>query len=122
MDFLRSILNEQDDPILDEDIEKFLEELESLEDIDLLDEDAWDRIAKRVDNRDLALYRYIVGSKNLMLTKKFLDQARAGKSVPAPMVKAYQPIVELVDDIVTAGPGFVRLLLVLQQRAKNSSK
>lgn len=120
MDFLRSILNEQDDLILDEDIEKFFDEIEALEDVDLLDEDEWDRIAKRVEGRDLILYRFIVGSKNLMLTKKFLELAKEGKSIPKPMVQAYQPVVEMVDDIVTAGPGFVRLLMVLQKRAKRS--
>lgn len=122
MDFLRSILDADQDLILDEDMEKFLEEIESLSDEDLLDESVWDRIEQRVEARDLVLYRYIVGTENLMLTKKFLEMAKSGKSIPSPLVKAYQPAVELIDDIVTAGPAFTRLLLVLQKRAKNSRK
>lgn len=122
MDFLRAIINEEKDLILDEDVQQFLEEIESLSDEDLLDESVWDRIEQRVENRDLVFYRYIVGTEKLMLTKKFLELAKAGKSIPAPMVKAYQPAVELIDDIVTAGPAFTRLLLVLQKRAKNSRK
>ena len=122
MDFLRSILDADQDLILDEDMEKFLEEIQSLSDEDLLDESVWDRIEQRVEARDLILYRYIVGTENLMLTKKFLEMAKSGKSIPSPLVKAYQPAVELIDDIVTAGPAFTRLLLVLQKRAKNSRK
>jgi len=122
MDFLRSILDADQDLILDEDMEKFLEEIQSLSDEDLLDESVWDRIEQRVEARDLILYRYIVGTENLMLTKKFLEMAKSGKSIPSPVVKAYQPAVELIDDIVTAGPAFTRLLLVLQKRAKNSRK
>lgn len=118
MDFIRAI-NNQEDLILDEDIENFLEELENL-DYDQIDEDAFDRIAKRVEARDLALYRMIVGTANMMLTKKFLDLALEGKSVPSSVVKGYQPAIEMLHDIVTAGPGFVQLLKVLHKRAKNS--
>jgi hypothetical protein len=119
MNFIRAIQNNED-LILDEEVDSFLAELEQLEDLELLDEDAWNRIAKRVEVRDLALYRYIVGANNLMLTKKFLDLAREGKSIPSTMVKAYLPAIEMLDDIVTAGPGYVQLLKTLHKRAKNS--
>lgn len=118
MDFIRAIQN-QEDLILDEEVDAFLSELESI-DIEELDEDAWNRIAKRVEARDLALYRMIVGTQNMMLTKKFLDLALEGKSVPSSVVKGYQPAIEMLHDIVTAGPGFVQLLKVLHKRAKNS--
>jgi len=116
MDFIRSIVNDED-LITDHDMDQFLEELESV-DIDQLDEAALDRVIKRVEARDLALYRLLTGSKDLMLIKKFLDLAQEGKSIPSSMVKAYQPVIELIDDIVTAGPGFVQLLKALRKRAK----
>ena len=116
MNFIRSIVNDED-LITDYDMDQFLEELESI-DIDQLDEAALDRVVKRVEARDLALYRLLTGSKDLMLIKKFLDLAQEGKSIPSSMVKAYQPVIELIDDIVTAGPGFVQLLKALRKRAK----
>ena len=69
--------------------------------------------------RDLAFYRFIVGANNLMLTKNFLELAKQGKSVPGSFVKGYLPAIEMLDDIVTAGPGFVQMLRVLHKRAQN---
>lgn len=116
MDFIRSIVNNED-LITDQEVDAFLEELESV-DLEQLDEAALDRVIKRVEARDLALYRLLTGSKDLMLIKKFLDLAQEGKSIPSTMVKAYQPVIELIDDIVTAGPAYVQLLKVLRKRAK----
>jgi hypothetical protein len=67
---------------------------------------------------DLALYRYLVGDKNLALTKKFLEQARDGKAASANMVAAYLPAIKLLDDLVQAGPAFVQQLRALHKRAK----
>ena len=119
MDFLRKLTNNEE-LILDEDLEKFLDELASLEDPQTLDEDAWNRIEARVEARDLAMYRFLVEPKNLILIKSFIELSRKGRTIPSPMVKAYDPIVEMIDDIVTAGPSFVQLLKVLHSRAKRS--
>jgi hypothetical protein len=67
---------------------------------------------------DLALYRYLVGDKNLALTKKFLEAAKDGKSASSNMVQAYLPAIEMLDDIVQAGPAFVQNLRALHSRAK----
>jgi len=67
---------------------------------------------------DLALYRYLVGDKNLALTKKFLDSAKNNKAASASMVNAYLPAIEMLDDIVKAGPAFVQNLRTLHTRAK----
>ena len=67
---------------------------------------------------DLALYRYLVGDRNLALTKKFLEQAKDGKAASANMVQAYLPAIEMIDDIVQAGPAFVQNLRALHKRAK----
>jgi hypothetical protein len=68
---------------------------------------------------DLALYRYLVGDKNLALVKKFLEQAKDGKAASSNMVQAYLPAIELLDDIVKAGPAYVQNLRALHLRAKN---
>lgn len=119
MDFIRSIVN-QSDLITDAEVDKFLQELEALEDINLLDEDAFDRIAKRVEVRNLVLYRFIVGAENLMRTKLFLELAKEGKTIPASYVQGFLPAIEMLDDIVTAGPGFVQMLKVLHKRAQKA--
>ena len=67
---------------------------------------------------DMALYRYVVGSKNLALTKRFLQHAKDGKSASPNMVAAYRPAIDMIDDIVQGGPAYVQQLRVLQQRAK----
>jgi len=69
---------------------------------------------------DLALYRYLVGDKNLALTKKFLEQAKDGKAASANMVAAYLPAIKMIDDIVSAGPAYVQQLRAIHKRAKRS--
>lgn len=119
MDFIRALINNEE-ILTNDEAEKILEELEQLDDEDLLSEAAWARIEKRVTNRNLALYSLLVDKDKLMLVKNFVELARLGKSIPSPMVKAYQPIIEMIDDIVTAGPGYVQMLKVLHKRAKRS--
>lgn len=75
-----------------------------------------------LDDRDLLLYRYIVGNKNLAQTRLFLKKAAKGESVPSTAVKAYQPAVQMLNDIVQAGPGFVQQLRLLHNRSKKIAK
>jgi len=72
--------------------------------------------------RDLALYRYLLGGKNLVAIKRFIDSALSGKSIPGSIVQAYLPAIKMIDDIVKAGPSFVSVLKALQERAKRSKK
>jgi hypothetical protein len=76
------------------------------------------------DDRDLLLYRYIVGSKNLAQTRMFLKLAQQGNSIPSTAVKAYQPAIKMLNDIIQAGPGFVQQLRLLHNRSvdKNQRK
>ena len=69
---------------------------------------------------ELALYRYLVGDKNLALTKKFLEQAKDGKAASASMVQAYMPAIKMIDDIVKGGPAMVQQLRAVHKRAKRS--
>ena len=66
----------------------------------------------------LALYRYLVGDRNLALTKKFLEQAKDGKAASANMVAAYLPAIKMIDDIVKGGPAMVQQLRAVHKRAK----
>jgi hypothetical protein len=117
MDFLRALINEEE-ILTDEQINHFLDEISQLEDLDQIDEDAWARIEKRVTGRELALYALLIDRNKLMLAKNFVELSRKGKSIPSSMVEAYQPIIEMIDDIITAGPSYVQLLRVLHKRAK----
>ena len=138
MNFIRSIVNEED-LILDEEVERLLEEIkkfdeprytasewaameggQSVDDLSMIDEAAFDRIAARVEVRDMALYRLIVGANNIMKCKNFIEMAKKEKTIPSSFVEGYLPVLEMVDDIVTAGPGYVQMLKVLHNRAKRS--
>lgn len=75
-----------------------------------------------VSNRDLALYRYLTGTKNLALLKRFLEQAQSGNAVSAEMLRAYLPVIEMVNDIVAGGPAYIQTMRALRERAKRSPK
>ena len=75
-----------------------------------------------VTSQDMAGYLRLVGSKNLMLTKKFLELAKDGKSIPANVLQAYIPAIIILDNIAKGGAGFVQALRALENRAQNSRK
>jgi len=70
-------------------------------------------------SKDIALYRYLVGPEKLMMARQFLIFALEGKTIPAPYVEAYLPIIDMIDDIVQAGPGYIQNLRALHKRAKS---
>ena len=134
MDFIRAIQNDID-IVTDEAADKFLDEMEatdpprytaaewaaiegghSIEDLE--ENNAMNRVTARAAQRDIIYYRLIVGAENLMRAKMFLQLAKGGKNIPSAYVKGYQPAIEMLDDIVSAGPGFVQLLKVLHKRAQ----
>lgn len=116
MDFIRSIINNEE-LILDEDYDNLLKDIINEEEID---ESALDRIIDRVETRNIALYRPIVGTQNLMLARKFLELAKDKKSIPSSITKGYVPAIEMLDDIIQAGPAFVQLFQALHKRAKKA--
>jgi hypothetical protein len=117
MDFLRAISNNQE-PVLDEEYDKLLTEIENQQ---LDEKTALDRVTDRVEKRNIALYRPLVGVENLMLVRRFLDITKDKSSVPSTIMNGYYPIVKMVDEIVTAGPSYVQLLQALHKRAKKDS-
>jgi plasmid stabilization system protein ParE len=88
-----------------------------------LDEDAWAdirarRIGRLSDQRRIALYGYLVGIENAARAKRFIEEAEKGNAIPSNFVKAYRPIIEMIDDIVESGPGGITLLKQLHKRVK----
>jgi len=103
-----------------EDFEKFAS-IKNLEKASVIDpEPTVSRPDIATKPGDLALYRYLVGDKNLALTKKFLEAAKDGKAASGMMVQAYLPAIEMIDDIVQGGPAMVQQLRALHKRAKRS--
>ena len=86
-----------------------------------LEEDAWADIRKRRverlrDERNVALYGYLVGPEKAMRAKKFIEAAENGQSIPKTFVEGYFPIIAMIDDIVDAGPGAIAQLRNLHKR------
>lgn len=88
-----------------------------------LDEDVWAdirarRIGRLDKERSVALYGYLVGIDKAVKARMFVDQAEQGKSIPSQFVKAYNPIVAMIDEIVEAGPAYITILKNLHKQAK----
>ena len=108
------------------DIIEYLEKLASVKDLEtakVTDPEPTVSVPDlTVSGGDLALYRYLVGTKNLMMAKKFLELAKDGKSIPQQFVQAYLPAVVTIDNIVKGGPAFISMLRALEKRAKQQHK
>jgi len=72
--------------------------------------------------RDLINYRLLLDNpKNVFLIKLFVQAVKDGRSVPANQAQAYSQIVQLIDDIVQAGPAYVNMLKTIHKKAKKLS-
>lgn len=71
---------------------------------------------------DVTYYRFLVSVNRLPYVAKFIENAKAGRSIVANFVQAYLPIIIMIDDIVKAGPAYVQQLKILHNRAKNARK
>ena len=60
-----------------------------------------------VQGKELSLYRYLVGAKNIVQVKRFVDLALSNKSIPSTVVQAYLPAIKMMHDIVSGGPAYV---------------
>jgi len=108
------------------DIIQYVEELASVKDLEtarISDPEPTVSVPDiSVQGRDLALYRYLVGTDNIMLTKKFIELAKQGKPIAPQFVQAYLPAIKMIDNIVKGGPAFVSMLRTLEKRAKQQHK
>lgn len=88
-----------------------------------LDEDAWADIRRRrldrMDkDRSAALYGYLVGIENAQRAMRFVEYAEREASIPLNFVRAYAPIIAMIDEIVEAGPAYIALLRNVHKQAK----
>ena len=67
-------------------------------------------------------YRYLVGTENIWLAKKFVEMSTQSKSVPANIIRGYLPVIKMVTEIVQAGPAYIQMLRTVHQRAKKNLK
>jgi len=71
--------------------------------------------------RDLINYRLLLDNpKNVFLIKLFVQAVKDGRSIPANQAQAYSQIVQMVDDIVQAGPAYVSMLKTIHKKAKKA--
>ena len=75
-----------------------------------------------VQGKELSLYRYLVGTKNIVLVRRFVELALSNKSIPSTVVQAYLPAIKMLHDIVSGGPSYVSMLRALADRAKKNKK
>lgn len=73
-------------------------------------------------NKELLMYRYLVGTQNLAQLKRFLELAKDGKAASSIQINAYMPIIKMIDDIVQSGPGAVQMLRQVHKTSKKMRK
>lgn len=71
---------------------------------------------------ELNAYRILVGPSNVRRAKMAVDMAKDGKGLPSNIVSAYLPIMKMVDDIISGGYTFVKLVQSIHERAKKARK
>jgi len=75
-----------------------------------------------VPYEQLRNYRYLVPTNMVPYVGKFLQSARAGRSILANFTQSYLPIIIMIDDIVRAGPAYIEQLKQVHNRAKRDLK
>lgn len=69
---------------------------------------------------DLVYLAQIVGRKKLFLATKFIELSSQGKPIPSNIAQAFDPAVQMLVDIIQAGPAHVAMLKNVHKRAKNA--
>ena len=94
----------------------------NLEDFTRTDPEFDPSVPDTVKQADVVNYRLLVSINRLPYIAKFIENAQAGRAIVANFVQAYYPIIQMVDDIVRAGPAYVQQLKMLHNRAKRDLK
>ena len=75
------------------------------------------------DVNDINMLRLLgVPTKDLPFAYKALSIVSRGQALPPRFSQAYQPIMQIIDDIVKAGPGYVNLLKQVHNKAKKAKR
>jgi hypothetical protein len=72
------------------------------------------------DTKDIQMLRMLgVPNKDLPFAYKVLSLTSRGLGIPPRFAQAYRPIMQIIDDVVKAGPGYVNLLKQVHNRARS---
>ena len=69
----------------------------------------------RLGAKEMAALRLLVGNQNFSEAKRALELAKAGRSVPAPLMKGFMPIIEKLDTFIKGGASAVTRFNNLQK-------
>lgn len=96
--------------------------LKGLEDTSKTSPEDQASVPDNVDLADVRNYKLILPSNRLPYVAKFLESAKAGRTIVGTFVQAYLPLLVMLDDIIQAGPAYIEQLKQLHNRAKNNRK
>ena len=71
---------------------------------------------------EMSGYRVLVGDNNVRRAKIATDMVKQGRAVPAPIMSAFYPVIQMVDNIVNGGMSYVKMLQAINDRAKSGRK
>lgn len=74
---------------------------------------------KNTSQRNTAL-RALVGPNNYARARRALDMFKKGQTVPPIMMSSLMPIIDMVDEIMASGMANVRMMQMIDKRAKKS--
>jgi hypothetical protein len=69
----------------------------------------------RLGAKEMAALRLLVGNQNFSEAKRALELAKAGRSVPAPLMKGFMPIIDKLDTFIRGGASVVTRFNNLQK-------
>lgn len=70
-------------------------------------------------NTDLIYLAKLVGQQNVYKAMKYVELASQGKTIPANIAQGMNPAIQLLVDIVQAGPSYISMLKYVHKQAKN---
>ena len=69
----------------------------------------------RLGAKEMAALRLLVGNQNFSEAKRALELAKSGRSVPAPLMKGFMPVIEKLDTFIKGGASAVTRFNNLQK-------
>ena len=69
----------------------------------------------RLGAKEMAALRLLVGAENFANAKRALELAKSGRSVPAPLMKGFMPVIEKLDTFIKGGASAVTRFNNLQK-------
>lgn len=64
--------------------------------------------------------RMLVGTQNFPKAKRALELYKQGKTVPPTLMAGFMPVIDIVDEIMSSGMANLRMLQMINKRAKKS--